>query len=355
MSAIDQRIRALQQQLLAAIEGGAPLAIQGGNSKAFIGRRLDLARLDISAYRGIISYEPTELYITARAGTPLIEINAALAEKGQMLAFEPPLLTENTSIGGVVASGLSGPRRPYGGSVRDHVLGIRCLNGLAKDLRFGGQVIKNVAGYDLSRLMTGAFGTLGVILEVTLKVMPIPDYELTCRQAMPEAAALAKMRAFGAGALPVSAACYDGAALFVRLSGNRHAVKPALAALALPEYEQGAVFWERLRDYKADLFMADAPLWRLSVPPSRDLGLTGGQYWIDWGGAQYWVKTTEPAAAMFKLASQHGGHAMLFKNGGESADRFQPLSGALLSLHQALKRAFDPRRILNPGKMYLNV
>lgn len=349
---VDQSIQTFRQQLMAALESGAPLAIRGGDSKPFIGRRLTLQSLDISPYRGIISYEPSELYITARAGTPLIEINAALAEKRQMLAFEPPLLTENTSIGGVVASGLSGPRRPYAGSARDHVLGVRCLNGLAKDLRFGGRVIKNVAGYDLSRLMTGAFGTLGVILEVTLKVMPMPDYEITCRQAMPEAAALARMRGFSAGALPVSAACYDGRALYVRLSGNRHAVKPALAGLALAQYEEGAVFWERLRDYKADLFVTDEPVWRLSVPPARDLDLAGRQYWIDWGGAQYWVKTKAPGESLFKLASQHGGHAMLFKNGADSADRFQPLSGALLSLHQALKQAFDPRRILNPGKMY---
>lgn len=349
---VDHSIQVLQQQLMAALESGAPLAIQGGASKPFIGRRLALDSLDMSAHRGIISYEPSELYITARAGTPLAEINAALAEKRQMLAFEPPLLTEKTSIGGVVATGLSGPRRPYAGSVRDHVLGIRCLNGLAKDLRFGGQVIKNVAGYDLSRLMTGAFGTLGVILEVTLKVMPAPAYEITCRQAMPEAAALAKMRGFSAGALPVSAACYDGAALYVRLSGNRHAVKPALAELGLPEYEAGAVFWERLRDYRADCFMTDAPLWRLSVPPARDLPLAGRQYWIDWGGAQYWVKARAPVDSLFALARQHGGHAMLFKNGGAASDRFQPLSGPLLRLHQALKKAFDPRRILNPGKMY---
>ena len=303
-------------------------------------------------YAGIISYEPTELYITARAGTLLSDINKVLAEHRQMLAFEPAQVTSKTTIGGVISSGLSGPRRPYTGSVRDFVLGIRCINGLGKELSFGGQVIKNVAGYDLSRLMTGSFGTLGVILEASLKVMPLPEYEMTCCQALSIDNALAKTHELSALAIPISASCYDGEILFIRLSGNEVMVKETSKTIDLDEYQEGESFWNELRDYKSPIFNTELTTWRLSVPSTSDLELEDEDCLIDWGGAQYWLASERPADEIFTMARDHGGSALFFRGGDRNGDVFQPLSNELLKLQQGLKNAFDPHQILNPGKIY---
>lgn len=263
---MKQKIMTIKEQISNAIRQAEALQIVGGNSKAFLGRNTSGPAIEMADFTGVLSYEPTELYITARAGTLLSDINQLLAEHGQMLAFEPAQVSCTTTIGGVVASGLSGPRRPYSGAVRDFVLGVRCINGLAKELSFGGQVMKNVAGYDLSRLMTGAFGTLGVILEVSLKVMPLPEYEMTYCQGLPADQALAKMLALSAQAIPISASCYDGEVLFIRLSGNEAVVKETSKIIDLDEYQEGESLWCDLRDYKSPIFNTDKTLWRLSVP-----------------------------------------------------------------------------------------
>jgi glycolate dehydrogenase FAD-binding subunit len=349
---MKQKIDTIKEQVSEAIEQRKPLKIVGGNSKAFLGRNTAGTSVEMADYEGIISYEPTELYITARAGTLLSDIKKALAKHGQMLAFEPAEVTGKTTIGGVVATGLSGPRRPYAGSVRDYVLGVRCINGLGKDMSFGGQVMKNVAGYDLSRLMTGAFGTLGIIIDVTLKVLPIPDFELTGIQQMSIQKALDMMHQLSAKAIPVSASCYDGDLLHIRLSGNEKVVNETLSVFNLEEYNNGDYFWNELRDFKSPVFNSVKPVWRLSVPSTSDLKLDDDMYLIDWGGAQYWLASERPAKDVYAMARELNGSAFSFLNGDRNGDVFQPLSDELLKLHQGLKNAFDPHRILNPGKMY---
>jgi glycolate dehydrogenase FAD-binding subunit len=349
---MQQKIMTIKEQISSAIEQGEVLKIIGGNSKAFLGRSVVGTPIDMADYSGIISYEPTELFITVRAGTLLSEVNKVLAEQDQMLAFDPPQINGETTMGGVVATGLSGPRRPYSGSVRDYVLGIRCINGLAKELSFGGQVMKNVAGYDLSRLMTGAFGTLGVITEITLKVLPQPDFELTGCQAMSIQSALDMMHDISSKAIPISASCYDGKMLFIRFSGNEKIVKETLKQLELEEYSKGEHFWNELRDFKHPFFNLEHPIWRLSVPSTADINFDEEQYLIDWGGAQYWIASERSAKEIFTMAEEVGGSALLFHGGDRKGELFQPLPEGMFKLQQELKQAFDPHRILNPGKIY---
>lgn len=352
---MEEKISAIKAQFAKATKTKQPLQVIGGDSKAFLGRRIAGSPIHMSEYKGIICYEPTELYLTVRAGTLLSEVNNALACHRQMLAFEPAQINENTTIGGVIATGLSGPRRAFSGAVRDYVLGIRCLNGFGQELTFGGQVMKNVAGYDLSRLMTGAYGTLGVILDVTLKVVPLPEVEKTCVGNMPLDKALTKMLGLSAQAIPVSASCYDGETLFIRLSGNESAVKEATQKIGLDEYAEGKMFWDALRDYKSPIFNFDMNVWRLSVPQTAELELGGDPFWVDWGGGLYWLNTRRPAAEIFAMASDVGGNAMLFRGNDASQDVFQPLDEGVLKIHKGLKKAFDPHGILNPGKMYSSV
>jgi len=349
------KLDSIKDHVLNAIEQKQTLKIVGGNSKAFLGRKTSGTLVDVSTYSGVISYEPTELYITARAGTLLSEINTTLFEHGQMLAFDPPNVTDKTTIGGVVATGLSGSRRPYSGSVRDYILGIRCINGLAKDLSFGGQVMKNVAGYDLSRLMTGAFGTLGIILEVTIKVVPIPESEITCCDSMTKEKALTTMQDLSAQAIPISASCYDGEALYVRLSGNESSVKASSKKINLDKEEQDIKIWDELRDFKAPIFNTNINTWRISVPTTANLDFAGESHLVDWGGGLYWLNSERPAKEIFDLARDAGGSAMLFRGTVQDQDIFQPLSKGLLSLHKGLKKAFDPHGILNMGKMYASL
>lgn len=283
------------------------------------------------------------------------DVKQLLAEQGQMLAFEPPEVNERTTMGGVIATGLSGPRRPYTGSARDFVLGIRCINGLGKVLSFGGQVMKNVAGYDLSRLMTGAFGTLGIITEITLKVLPLPEFELTGFTEIPLQKALDTIHDISSRAVPVSASCYDDGKLFIRFSGNEKVVKDTLKTGGFEEYKDGKKFWNELRDYKASIFRSDKPLWRLSVPSTSNVNLENDDYLVDWGGAQYWIASDRPANEIFTMAEELGGSALLFHGRDQTGDIFQPLAGGLFKLQQELKKAFDPHRILNREKMYANI
>lgn len=342
----------LQETVRQAAAKGTVLRIRGGDTKAFYGRATNGTPLDVSAHRGVVSHEPTELVVTARAGTRLGKLEAALAEHNQWLPFEPPHFGETATLGGAVASGLSGPARPYTGAVRDFVLGATCINGRGERVSFGGQVMKNVAGYDVSRLMAGAMGTLGVLLEISLKVLPRPQHELTLALAADASSAITTMNAWAAEPLPISASCYDGEVLRVRLSGTESGLRSARAKIGGEEVADGAAFWTQLREHRLPFFEADAALWRLSVRPASRAPMLEGKWLIDWGGAQRWLITELPADAVRKEASGAGGHALLFRGGDRSSEVFHPLSPGLRILHRRLKEAFDPQGIFNPGRLY---
>ena len=342
----------LRDRSLAAAADGTPLAIAGGGTKDFLGRITQAERFDVSGHRGIVSYEPTELVLSARGGTPLAEVTAALAEQGQMLAFEPPSFGEGATIGGTIAAGLSGPARPYAGAARDFVLGTRVLNGKGEVLRFGGEVMKNVAGYDVSRLMTGAFGTLGVLLEVSLKVLPRPAVVRTLAFDVSAAEAIDRCNAWAAKPFPITGACHDGKRLHLRLAGTEGGVAAAAGALG-GETNDGDAFWAALREHTLPFFTRPGPpLWRVSVPPGAKLAGPDGDIFIDWGGALRWLRTDAPAAEVRAAATAAGGHAALFRGGDRAGEVFHPLAPAVRKLHERLKSAFDPAGIFNRGRMY---
>lgn len=346
----------LADAVRAARADQTPLRIVGGGSKAFYGNPSAGEVLSTTDYSGIIEYEPTELVITARAGTPLTEIETALREKGQMLAFEPPHFGAAATLGGCVAAGLSGPRRASAGAVRDLLLGVRILDGMGRDLRFGGQVMKNVAGYDVSRLMAGAMGTLGVILEVSLKTLPLPAAEMTLYRQHDEADTIRLINEWAGQPLPISATAWCGGDLGLRLSGAPSAVEAAFKKLGGTVIDQAEArrFWHGLRDHTAEFFNHDGPLWRLSVKSTTPpLGLAGAQM-IEWNGALRWLRSDAPAQAIRDAATAAGGYATLFRRGNAVvADGvFHPLSPALARLHRQLKLTFDPASILNPGRLY---
>jgi glycolate oxidase FAD binding subunit len=369
---IDQLAHTIRE----AANHKTPLCIRGGGSKDFYGGPLRGETLGTAAYCGMIDYEPTELVLTARAGTPLTEIEAALRDKGQMLAFEPPHFSSPPSpptplpglgegnvaaaapnmgtatLGGCIAAGLSGPRRAYAGAVRDLVLGARMLDGKGSDLRFGGRVMKNVAGYDISRLMTGSLGTLGVILEVSLKTLPLPAAEFTLRREQTAADAIGLMNEWAAKPLPLSATCHVDNQFYVRLSGADAAVRAAREKLGGEEVADGAAFWRDLRDHQLAFFRQAQPLWRLSLKSTTPpLNLPGPQL-IEWGGALRWLRSDADAATVRAAAALGGGHATLFRGGDKTAGVFHPLPATLMKLHQRLKQALDPAGILNPGRLY---
>jgi glycolate oxidase FAD binding subunit len=353
----DAILASWQQRIRDAAQSRTPLRIRGGGSKDFYGESPVGEVLDTREYAGVVDYEPTELVITVRCGTPLAEVERTMAGRGQMLAFEPPHFAPGATIGGAIASGLSGPRRPYAGAVRDFVLGVRVLDGQGEDLTFGGRVMKNVAGFDVARLMVGALGTLGVVAEVSLKCLPVPRAEATRVLECAEADAIRRCNEWAAQPLPVSATCFLDGRLWVRLSGAVPAVEAAFAKIGGQAVGEADAPWTAVREQTHPFFAASrdggASLWRLSVrasAPPADLGAT----LIEWGGAERWVAAPAPSdAAPFRAwAGRHGGHATLFRAGAERASVFQPLESAVLGVHERTKRAFDPQGILNRGRLY---
>lgn len=342
----------LQQAVAEALADKTPLNIRGGGSKAFYGRTDCGAPLALSEHRGIVNYHPSEWVVTARAGTLLSDLEQTLAEHGQMLAFEPPHFGAAATLGGTIACGFSGPRRPFSGSARDAVLGCKIINGKAEILNFGGEVIKNVAGFDVSRLMVGALGTLGVLLEVSLKVLPRPETERSCRLELPLRAALDKMSALASGPLPISGLSYDGQTLQVRLSGAESAVNAAAARIGGKADAGDNTYWRALNEQRLDFFQTETDLWRISLAPASEPLALSGAWLYDWGGALRWLQTDEPAEAAFAAAAQAGGHALLFRGQNRDGEVFQPLTGALRQLNQNVKQAFDPEGLLNPQRMY---
>ncbi|MYM70698.1 glycolate oxidase subunit GlcE [Duganella sp. FT134W] len=343
-------------RIRAASTAGTSLRLRGGGTKDWYGQALDGELLDTRANSGVISYEPTELVITARCGTPLAEIETLLAQHHQMLAFEPPRFGPESTIGGVVATALSGPRRASAGAVRDFVLGAVLMDGRGEVLRFGGQVMKNVAGYDVSRLLAGSLGTLGLILEVSLKVLPLPLREASLRFEMSEIDALARLNEWAGQPLPISASCWHRGVLTLRLSGADAAVEAAqrrLGGQPLAEAD-AANFWAALRD-QTHAYFSGGSVWRMSVPSHASAIILRGEQLIEWGGSQRWLKVDDAdAESIRRTVAASGGHASLFRGGDKSVGVFHPLAPAVAKIHERLKQSFDPAGIFNPGRMYAN-
>lgn len=333
-----------------------PLCIRGGGSKDFYGGPPAGAVLDTRAHAGIVSYEPTELVITVRCGTPFAELESALAARQQFLACEPPRFGGAT-VGGAIAAGLSGPRRAAVGSLRDFVLGVKLMDGEGRVHRFGGEVMKNVAGFDVSRLLTGSLGTLGLILEVSLKVLPLPPGDASLRFEMPQDKALEALNRWAGQPLPLAASCWQDGVLTLRLAGAMAAVRAAgerLGGETLPVHE-AAAFWDGLREQTTAFFAAaegGAALWRLSLPSvAPPLDLPGAQL-IEWGGAQRWLRIDASPDSQREAAARAGGHATLFRGGDKAAGVFTPPAPPLMEVHRRLKQHFDPYGVFNPGRLY---
>ena len=361
MDTQDLALKRLTDQVLSARDSKTSLDIRGGNTKAFYGGTPRGEALDMRALCGISSYEPTELVVTVRAGTPLAELEATLAEKGQALTFEPPRFNSDGTVGGMVAAGLAGPSRASVGSVRDFVLGTTLLNGRGEVLTFGGQVMKNVAGYDVSRMMAGSLGVLGVICEVSLKVLPVAPATATLWFDWDETKSLQQLNRWAGQPLPISASAWHARRLTLRLTGAQAAVHAAVQTLGgqITDPDAAATWWDSLRDQRhaffaltdQELASGDA-LWRLSVPATTEPIRLPGQQLIEWGGAQRWWRTRADATQVRAVAQQAKGHAALFRGTDKSAGAFAPLSPPLARIHRGLKQAFDPSGIFNPGRLY---
>ena len=345
----------LQAQVQRAIDTATPLNIVGGNSKHWYGGVATGETLNIAAHCGIINYEPTELVITARAGTPLKLIEETLAAANQHLPFEPPHFNDHATLGGVAACNLSGPSRPYLGSARDLILGCRIINGKGEILHFGGEVMKNVAGYDVSRLMTGAMGTLGALLDISMKVLPKAESEITLALETDAETALTSMSDYQRAAYPLTAACHYADKLYLRLAGSEAAVKHAQNRISGEVLENGSQFWQKLREQELDFFNHSPRLWRLSIPADTPVMPVDGQWLYDWGGAQRWLITEASIDDVRTAASNAGGHASLFRCEDEHLRRngvFQPLPTGMMRYHKQLKQAFDPKGLFNTHRLY---
>jgi glycolate oxidase FAD binding subunit len=344
----------IAERVRTAAAAGQSLRIRGGGSKDFYGQALKGDLLDMRAFSGVLSYEPSELVVTVRAGTPLAELEALLASQGQCLPFEPPHFGPNATVGGMVASGLNGPARGSVGAVRDYMLGVTLVNGKGEVLTFGGQVMKNVAGYDVSRLMAGSLGTLALLLEVSLKVLPVAPAESTLLFEMTEAQALKQLNRWGGLPLPINASCWQDGHLAVRLRGAKAAVAAARVTMGGEAADSTAgALWSGLREQTLPFFelQGDESLWRVSVPDTA-AALDLGPKLMEWGGAQRWLKRpASQAPSIRQAAAQALGHATLFRAADKSVPVFTPLSAPLARIHHALKQQFDPAGIFNPGRL----
>ena len=346
----------MQQQVADALHSSTQLAIQGGNSRAFYGREVVGEPFQVGGYQGVVDYHPTELVVTAKAGTPLAELEEGLAENNQMLGFEPPSESGHSTLGGAIATGLSGPGRPYSGSAQDFVLGVKILAGDGTVMNFGGQVIKNVAGFDVSRLMVGANGCLGVLLEVSLKVIPRPAFEMTlCLEYGKADDAVMRMNELAGKPLPVTAASWFDGVMRIRLSGSESGVKSAQSRIGGDEDQHGAPHWRSIRDQSHPFFQRDDLITRISVKPSQAV-YDDVPVLVDWGGAMRWYCGDAAASALEMAAASQGGHhdgnVSQYRNGDRRGEVFVKPDSAIMKFHHRLKDAFDPGRIFNPGRMY---
>lgn len=356
-----------QAQIRAAAAAKSPLCIVGGGSKDFYGQALEGRRFDTTAYTGTVAYDPTELVITVRCGTRLADVEATLRAAGQMLACEPPHFATPTAtqestatIGGCVAAGLSGPRRAYASAVRDIVLGVRVLDGQGEDLSFGGRVIKNVAGFDVSRLVVGSLGTLGVIAEVSLKSVPLPKVETTRVFELTADQAIRQCNEWSRRPFPISGSCLHHGRQYLRLSGAEAAIAAATRQLGGQEFADAGEFWASIRDQRHAFFSSEndgTSLWRLSIRSTAPYADLGGEQLVEWGGALRWVRAgAELDPARLRVwAQQHGGHATLFRAADKAPGAFHALPAPALAIHRRLKATFDPAGILNPGRLYASL
>ncbi|WP_374260531.1 glycolate oxidase subunit GlcE [Zoogloea sp.] len=351
---MSEQVQAWSERIREASAQGRALRIRGGGTKDFYGRPVAGEVLDTTAHAGVVSYEPSELVVTVRAGTRLADVEALLAGSGQMLAFEPPHFGAGGTVGGCVAAGLAGPRRATAGGVRDFVLGAKLIDGRGDVLKFGGEVMKNVAGYDVSRFLAGSLGTLGLIVELSLKVLPRPVTEATLRFALDEAAALHRLNQWAGQPLPLSASVWQDGVLHLRLSGAGAAVDAAIARLGGERLDdaEADVLWRGLRDHRAGFFEGAAPLWRLSVPSDALAVALPGAQLVEWGGAQRWLRSAAPASEIRPRVAALGGHATLFRGGTGGEEVFHPLPAPLVALQRKLKHAFDPAGIFGPGRLH---
>ncbi|MEH6628839.1 MAG: glycolate oxidase subunit GlcE [Motiliproteus sp.] len=363
MSDISQQ---LIEQVQQAAATNTPINIQGRGSKSFMGRSASGTPLSVAEHSGIVSYQPVELVLTARAGTSLQEINAALAEHQQMLPCESPVFaaglsssttaTESSfagaSLAGTLACNQSGPARPWQGSIRDLVLGVRLINGKAEHMRFGGQVMKNVAGYDVSRLQAGAMGTLGLITEISLKVLPKPPATATLTLACSADDAVKQMNTLAAQAKPLTGACWLDDRLYLRLSGSTQAVDGTLKQWPGERLEHDQEFWQQLTEQQLSYFSGEQPLWRFSVKPNADPIAIDGPWLLDWGGAQRWLRGEYAPEQLETLAAQAGGQVAKYRGGDRHSDVFHSQPVPLQLIHQRLKQAMDPQGLFNPGRLY---
>jgi glycolate oxidase FAD binding subunit len=354
-------VQRLRDRILAARDAKTALEIRGGGTKRFYGNVPRGEPLDVRELAGITSYEPTELVVTVLAGTPLRELESVLAERGQCLPFEPPHFGTGGTVGGMVAAGLAGPARACVGPLRDYVLGVTMLNGMGEGLTFGGQVMKNVAGYDVSRLIAGSMGILGVICEVSLKVMPIfPACRTLCVE-MDETGALKQLNRWAGESFPMNASAWHMGRLYLRLAGANAAVAQALEKAGGRELEPqaAAAWWSDIRDHRHEFFpLSDAQLergecsWRLAVPDSAPPIALPGEQFIEWGGGQRWWRSAAPASQIRSAAERAGGHATLVRAADKSPGAFTTLKTASMKIHKRLKQSFDPAGIFNPGRLY---
>ena len=342
----------IASRVMSACQQGQALQILSGNTKSFYGRSIQATPLSLARHSGVTEYEPSELYITARSGTPLNEVERVIEKENQILPCEPPHFGAAATIGGMVAAGLSGPRRASSGAIRDCILGAEIINGKGEYLRFGGKVMKNVAGYDASRLMCGSLGTLGILMSVTLRLLPSPQCEQTVVVSLNAADAIQKMNAWAHTPMPITATFHDGKDLYIRLAGTPSTINRCADELRGETIDWSDEFWMNVKEQANDVFLAHEPIWRILVPPCTGPLELPGACAMEWNGALRWYATNAKAPVVRNIVEQVGGHANLFRNQSHEHQVFHPLPAALLEIHQKLKRAFDPEGILNPGKMY---
>jgi len=360
VAVVDQDATAeLVERIETASAEGRQLAIVGHGSKQFYGRQSTGEPLQTDGHRGVIDYEPGDLVIRARSGTPLAEIEALLAEQGQCLGFEPPRFAINGApagtLGGAIAAGLSGPRRPWAGAARDFVLGVKMVNGLGHSLYFGGQLIKNVAGFDVPKLMAGSLGTLGLLLDIAIRVLPIRPAQVTLQQQLSAQAALAKMIEWQRQPLPISGLVYADGILSIRLVGTAEGVESARSKIGGDELAGADRWWDGLRDQRWGWFSESGDTWRVSCAAAAELAELDGDWIIDWGGAQRWYRGNATPAALTGYAQRIDGSLSCFRS-GDSATQVQIaaipfLSPQLLAIHDQLKHAFDPHRVFDGGRL----
>lgn len=357
----EGELSTLLEAVRAAAAARTALSLRAGGSKDFYGRDVDAPVLDLRGYRGVVEYEPTELVVVARCGTRLAELEALLASEGQQLAFEPPHFAPTATVGGAVAAGLSGPSRAYSGSLRDFVLGVEAINGKGELLRFGGKVMKNVAGYDLARVYAGSLGTLGLITEVALKVLPRAPAQVTLEFELGQADALQRLNTWAGQALPINASAWEnssaGGRLRVRLAGAHAALAAARAKLGGTPVDEAAAraYWSSLREQRHDFFAGASRLWRLALPQTTPALALDGPQLIEWGGAQRWLISSAPADEIFAAAQGLGGHATLFRGRTYGETVFAAPDATARAIMRRLKSEFDPHGIFNPGRWWADL